>query len=145
MQMEGDWETTLGLEQLWSKLTDAGFLASCLEGVQVVQAEQNKAVWRMRPALAFMSGSIETTLTIHDLAPQTTMNATVFSKGIGATTTVETHLAITPHGQGSRVHWQANVTQLTGLLKMVPSGLIQAAAQKVVADVWDQIGRKMPK
>ncbi len=143
MQMEGEWECALSIPDLWAKLTDAAFLASCLERVDVVKAEHETATWKMRPTLGFMTGSIETTLTVHDLAPMTSMNATVFSKGIGASTTVETHLVFAPTEQGSRVHWEANVTQLTGLLKMAPQGLVQGAAQKVVTDVWEQIGRKI--
>ncbi len=35
------------------------------------------------------------------------------------------------------------MTQLGGLLKMVPSGLIRGAAQKVIEDVWDGIAKKL--
>jgi carbon monoxide dehydrogenase subunit G len=143
MQMEGEWESRLAPADAWAKLTDAAFLASCLEGVDVVRTEHDVAVWRMRPALGFMTGSIETTLTIHDLTPMTSMNATVFSKGIGASTTVETHLTFSPKEQGTCVHWTAHVTQLTGLLKMTPRGLVEGAANKVVSDVWTQIGNKL--
>jgi hypothetical protein len=35
------------------------------------------------------------------------------------------------------------VTELGGLLKLVPHGLIQAAAQKVIADVWASIRQRL--
>jgi hypothetical protein len=35
------------------------------------------------------------------------------------------------------------VTQLGGLLKMVPQGLLQAAAQKVIADAWAALEKKL--
>jgi carbon monoxide dehydrogenase subunit G len=145
MQMEGEWESHLAPDEVWAKLTDAAFLAGCLENVDIVKSDHEAATWRMRPALGFMTGSIETTLTIHDLIPMTSMDATVFTKGIGASTTVETHLTFSPKDLGSVVHWQANVTKLTGLLKLTPTGLVQGAAQKVVSDVWTQIGNKLAK
>jgi carbon monoxide dehydrogenase subunit G len=143
MQMEGDRDFAQPPAELWPKLTDASFLASCLEGVQVDRSESAVAAWHMRPTLAFMTGSIEVTLTILDLVPQTEMKASVFSKGIGATSTVLTRLTFMPRDGGTRIHWKAEVTQLTGLLKLIPPGLIQAAAQKVVEDVWGQIFRKL--
>jgi carbon monoxide dehydrogenase subunit G len=143
MQMEGDRDFVLPPQELFTKLSDAVFLAGCLEGVEVLRAERSAAAWRMRPKLAFMTGSIDTELTILDAVAPTAMKAMVFSKGIGATTTVVTELAFQAHGAGTRVHWKADVSQLTGLLKMAPPGLIQAAARKVVEDVWTQIERKL--
>ena len=35
--------------------------------------------------------------------------------------------------------WRAEVKSLGGLLKMVPSGLIRGAAQKVIEDVWNGV------
>ena len=51
------------------------------------------------------------------------------------------HLA--PEGTGTRVHWKADIQQLGGLLKAAPQGLIRAAAEKVIHDVWTHIERKM--
>jgi len=41
------------------------------------------------------------------------------------------------------VSWTAEVTQLGGLLKMVPAGLIRGAAHKVIEDVWDGVAKKL--
>ena len=46
-------------------------------------------------------------------------------------------------GSGSEVQWSGDLTELGGLLKMVPRGLLQAAAQKVIADVWAALKRKV--
>src|SRR5712691_10634367 len=105
MQMEGDRDFALPPAELWTKLTDARFLAGCLEGAQVVRAESAVAGWRMRPALAFMTGSIEVTLTILDSVTHQEMSAMVFSKGIGATSTVMTQLTFAERDGGARVHW----------------------------------------
>ena len=43
---------------------------------------------------------------------------------------------------GSRVAWRVDVTELGGLLKAVPQGLIKAAAQKVITDAWTSVDGK---
>jgi carbon monoxide dehydrogenase subunit G len=49
---------------------------------------------------------------------------------------------LTPTDTGTKVAWQATV-QLRGLLKMVPPGLLRAAAQKVLEETWTLIDREI--
>jgi carbon monoxide dehydrogenase subunit G len=76
------------------------------------------------------------TLQVTLAAEPTSLRWLLSSKGIGTSSDVEAVLALAPHGEGTRVHWQAEVTRLGGLLKAVPAGLIRGAAQKVIDDVW---------
>src|SRR5262249_45553424 len=132
MQMEGDRDLALPPAEAWAKLCDAGWLVGCLTTVEVLRAEPDVAAWRRRRGLAFLAGSIDTTWTITERTAPTELKATVFSKGIGASATVATHLTFAEHEAGTRVHWQMEITQLTGLLKLIPRGLLQATAGKVV-------------
>lgn len=122
--------------ELFAKLTDAGFLVRSLPDSEVLDAAPDRGVWKLRPKLAFLSGSIETTLTVAGRTPPTSANYVIFAKGVGATSTVTATLTFEPADAGTRVNWVAEITALTGLLKLVPKGLIQATAQKVIADVW---------
>jgi carbon monoxide dehydrogenase subunit G len=139
MHLEGDKDFSLAAGELFARLSDAKFLAHCLKNVEIVRAEADVAEWKLRPALSFVAGTLDIALTIAERTAPTAMKATVFSKGIGATSNVETVLQFTPQDLGTRVHWMLDVTQLTGLLKLVPKSLMQAAALKVVEDVWGQI------
>ena len=56
---------------------------------------------------------------------------------------VESTLRLSADGPNTKVGWTAEVTQLGGLLKMVPYGLIRGAAHKVIEDVWDGIAEKL--
>jgi carbon monoxide dehydrogenase subunit G len=56
---------------------------------------------------------------------------------------VEGSLTLKPHGDGTRIHWTADVKELGGLLKAIPRGLIQAAAQKVIGDVLNAVEAKV--
>ena len=130
--------------ELYPKLSDAGFLASCLPDADVSEATPDRAVWKLKPRLAFVAGAIETTLAVANRVPGEAVAVTVRGKGVGATSTVETALALRPaDGGGTAVHWSADVTALTGLLKMVPKGLIQATARTVIQDVWAAVRAKI--
>jgi carbon monoxide dehydrogenase subunit G len=129
--------------ELYPKLSDAGFLARCLPDAEVSEATPDRAAWKLKPRLAFIAGAIETTLVAKDRVPGEGVAFTVLGKGVGATSTVETTLTLRPAGGGTAVHWTADITALTGLLKMVPKGLIQATAQAVIRDVWAAVRAKV--
>jgi uncharacterized protein len=124
---------------LYPLLADCGFLAGCLPDAEVTEATPDRAAWKMRPKLSFLSGALETVLTIGTRTPGEAVTFTVLGKGIGATSTVQTALTLKPVEGGTEVHWTGELTALTGLLKMVPKGLIQSTAQKVIADVWASV------
>lgn len=128
---------------LFDRLADAGFLAGCLPDAHVTAATPDKAAWKLRPKLGFLSGELDTELTVTDRTPPAAATYAVHGKAIGATSTTDAELRFEPTADGTLVTWSAEITALTGLLKMVPKGLIQAAAQKVIADVWQAVRAKV--
>jgi carbon monoxide dehydrogenase subunit G len=146
LHFEGDKDFSQPLQVVWSKLSDARFLVECIPGAEgITAAEADKAVCKVRPGFAFVRGTLEVTLTVVERVPESSVRLTLFSKGIGSTSDVEAVLRLTPQDQGTRIHWTADVKQLGGLLKAVPKGLIGAAAQKVIADVWSSVENKLPR
>jgi carbon monoxide dehydrogenase subunit G len=143
MQFSGEQRFAMPLDAIWSRLSDARFLVDCLTDVTVLRRETDVATWKLKPAFSFVTGSLDTTLTLSNRQHPVSQIATVFSKGIGATTTVVVRLEFAATDTGCRVQWQAEITALTGLLKAVPKGLIQAAAAKVIADVWAAVARRL--
>ena len=71
------------------------------------------------------------------------MRFRITSKGIGSSSEVETSLKISPADGGARVHWSADVKNLGGLLKAIPSGLIRGAAQKTIEGIWQGVTAKL--
>ena len=125
------------------KLTDARFLAECIPDRQSLTATSaEEAVCSIRPGFAFVRGSLEVTLRVAEVTDQSAKLA-LHSKGIGSSSDVEAVLQFLPHESGTRVQWTADVTSLGGLLKAVPQGLLKAAAQKVIADVWAALAVRM--
>lgn len=144
IHFEGDRTFPLPPAEVFAKLSDASFLVSCLKNVdQVVETGPDKAVWKLRPGFSFVRGTLEVTMDITERVPGQTVRVKLFSRGIGATTTVLANLALQPKDAGTAVHWVADVTEMTGLLKLVPKGLISSAAGKVIDETWGEIETRL--
>jgi carbon monoxide dehydrogenase subunit G len=144
LHFEGDNDFPLSPAELLAKLGDARFLAECIPGVEaIVQAEPDLAVCQLRPGFSFVRGTLEITLRIAEIVPGVSVRYLVHGKGIGSFNDVEAELRLAPQGGQTHVHWIADIKQLGGLLKAVPQGLIKASAQKVIADIWDQVRAKL--
>jgi carbon monoxide dehydrogenase subunit G len=98
----------------------------------------------VQPGFAFVRGTLDVTLEVTEAVEPSLVRVRIASKGVGSHCVVEATLRLSAEGAGSKVSWMADVLELGGLLKMVPSGLIRGAAQKVTADVWEGIGARLP-
>jgi carbon monoxide dehydrogenase subunit G len=129
---------------LYPSLSNAGWLASAVPDAEVVEGTLDRAVWNLKPKLSFLTGSIQTTLSVTSRAPGEAATFKVNGKAVGSGSTVVATLTLdaTDSG-GTAVRWTGEITELNGLLKMVPKGLIQATAQKIIADVWTAIRVKL--
>ena len=130
--------------EVYAKLADAGWLAKALPEAEVTQTAPDRSAWKVRPKFAFMAGTLDTTAEVLDRSPAERVRYRVVSTSVGARSTVDADLTFGPaDGGGTAVKWVGDVTELGGLLKLVPRGLIQAAAQKVIADVWVAIRQRL--
>lgn len=145
MQTQGDRHFRLPQDTLFTRLSDARWLVSTLTDVKILRADVDESAWSMQPALSFLSGSIENTLTIVERQPPSLVRLSIHTKGIGATAHVEIRLELQPADQGTIVRWSMSTPQLTGLLKLAPKGLLQAAAAKVVDQVWTHVEKALAR
>ena len=140
---EGERIFSLPPEKLWPRLRDAAYLATCIpDGTPHEGGTRDKAVCTVRPGFSFMRGSIDLTIEVLSSQEPTSLTFSQKSKGLGTSSEVETVLTLSAHEGGTKVAWRAEVKSLGGLLKMVPSGLIRGAAQKVIEDVWKGVAEK---
>ncbi|HZZ80560.1 MAG TPA: SRPBCC domain-containing protein [Gemmataceae bacterium] len=131
-------------EQLWPKLRDASYLAKCIPGGTPHEgATCDSAVCTVHPGFSFMRGSLDVTITVMDGHQPTSVRYLQKSKGIGSESEVETALTLAPVPEGTKIQWRSEVKSLGGLLKMLPSGLIRGAAQKVIEDGWQGVAEKL--
>ncbi len=144
LHFEGDRDFSVGPAELWAKLSDARFLVQCVPGTETVAtAEPDHAVCTIRPGLAFVRGTLEVAIRVVGKEPDRSVKIALHSKGVGSTSEVETVATLAPQDGGTRLHWAADVTQLGGLLKMIPQGLIRGAAQKVIGEVLNGVQAKV--
>lgn len=144
MIFEGDQDFPHSPTELQDRLSDARFLVQCIPDSMVQGApEATRSRCIVRPGFSFIRGSLDVTLEVAEAAPVQPIRIVAISKGIGSSSEVEATLAVSPQDAGSRVHWKVEVKKLGGLLKAVPSGLIRGAAQKVIADVWEQVQQQL--
>ena len=94
IHFEGDRSFPLPPAEVFAKLGSAEFLVGCLKNVdQVMEKSADRAVWKLRPGFAFIRGTLEITMDITERVPNQTAKVKLFSRGIGATTTVQAVLA----------------------------------------------------
>ena len=90
-----------------------------------------------------MAGSLDTIAEVTERTGGDRVRYRVASKGVGSSSTVDATLTMAAVEGGTSVTWVSDLTELGGLLKMVPRGLLQAAAQTVIADVWKSVRGKL--
>ena len=142
IHLEGDKTFPLPIADVSAKLSDAGFLVNCLPDSKVTEATPDKAVWSLRPKLAFMTGSLDATMESTGRDAEKA-SFKIVTKAMGAGSTVEVKLTFAAADGGTAVHWTGDIVAVTGLLKMVPKGLLQGTAQTVIDDVWAAVYRQL--
>ncbi len=144
IEFAGDRSFHQPVAEIAAKLSDIAFLVAALPDAQNVQASSDRASWKLKPKLAFIAGSLDTTMETTERVEDQAVAYKIFTKAIGATSTVLTRLEFhAAENGGTTVHWTGNLTEVTGLLKMVPKGLLQGTAEKVINDVWTAIEAKL--
>ncbi len=144
VRFEGEKHFVQSPSLLWGRLTDPAFLLTCLPDLDRVESvDADGASFVLRPGFSFVRGTLQARLTILAKTPETSARYRLEARGIGSDSTVEVTLTLIPQEGGTLLHHAAEVTQLGGLLKLVPSGLISGAAQKVVADVLSAVEKNL--
>jgi carbon monoxide dehydrogenase subunit G len=143
IHFEGEVRFPLLLPEVAEKLSDAGYLAHSLTDAEIISATPEKAVWRIKPKLSFLTGTQTTEMTRSDHRPNEAVTFTLTTRSIGASSTVVAQLRFAADPQGTQVLWNADITEVSGLLKMVPSGLLEGAARKIIEDVWEAVRRRL--
>ena len=143
IHFEGDKLIPRPLAEVSAKLSDAGFLVNALPDSTVSEATLDRAVWTLRPKLSFLTGSLSATMESTGREEGKSAAFKIVTKAMGASSTVTVGMEFAGVGGETGVHWTGDVVEVTGLLKMVPKGLLQSTAQKVIEDVWTSVIEKV--
>ena len=144
IHFEGDRQVPLPVAAVFPKLSDASWLVASIEDAKVSEATPERAAFKLKPKLSFISGSLDAVMDVTARVLNQTTTFKVFTKAIGASSTVTAKLAFTESATGgTAIHWVGELVEVTGLLKMVPKGLLQGTAEKVIEDVWTALIAKL--
>ena len=139
IHFEGVRSFPLPVAEVAAKLSDAGFLAHCVPDAEVSEATADRSVGKVKPKLSFLSGGLTLTANVTAREAGKSVTYEIVSKVIGASSTVGAKLEFKEAEGGTTVSWSGDLVHVTGLLKMVPKGLMEGAAKKVIDDVWASI------
>lgn len=131
------------LAEVASKLSDAGFLANSVPDAQVTEATPDRATGKIKPKLSFLTGSLTLHAVVTARDPGQSVAYTIETKSMGAASTVETKLVFEEADGATLIHWTGDIVAVTGFLKMVPKGLMEGTAKKVIEDVWAAVEAKL--
>ena len=145
MHFEGDRQLAATPADAWSKLTDPRFLVQCIQGAQPSSEPdtEQQAHCVVRPNLAFARGATALTIKIAETDEPSHLCVMVLGQGANFSSEVETHLTLSEHQGGTRVHWTADVKKIGGMLQMAPTTQVQAAAQKICQEVWSLVSARI--
>jgi carbon monoxide dehydrogenase subunit G len=142
-RFEGDHFFPRPLEIVSEKLSDATFLAHGFKNIEKITSESHdSAEWKLRTALSFLNAVIDIQLKVTERSSEKSQYH-VYSKGIGASSTIRATLTYHPAEGGTRVHYVAEITERTGLLKIVSPGLIQSTAKLLIEEAWKSLEEKL--
>jgi carbon monoxide dehydrogenase subunit G len=143
LRLEGERLFSVPVEQVWPKLSDARFLVHCIpDAVVQGQPERDHAECTVKPNLSFAKGDMQVTIRILEAREPNDLRFSMIGKGVGSSNEMETSLTLTAQNGQTQVRWVTDI-RLGGLLKLVPSGLIRGAAQKMSEDVWNGIAARI--
>lgn len=147
IHFEGDRQLAATPADAWTKLRDARFLAGCIQGAQPSSEPdtEDEAHCVVRPNLPFARGATALTLKVAEAEEPSRLCIMVLGQGSNFTSEVETHLTLSEHQGGTRVHWSADVKKLGGMLQMAPTAQVHAAAQKITQEVWSLVSARIGK
>jgi len=137
MHFLGEEHFSIDQADLFARLTDLNFMAQAIPELERIELSEPKhVVCRVRPAFAFLSGSLTLTFDLVEEHPVESVKYRVLGKGIGARVVVETEIKLSSEEIGTKLAWQSEIIERGGLLKPVGQSLIKAAANKVTTDAW---------
>lgn len=144
IHFEGVHTFPLPVAEVAAKLSDAGFLANCVPDAQITEATPGRSAGKIKPKLSFLTGSLTLNADRTAYDPGHSVTYQLVTKTIGASSTVTTRLEFKEaEGGKTAVHWTGDLVSLTGLLKMVPQGLIEGSAKKVIDEIWTELEKKL--
>lgn len=114
------------------------------EGVEYVASTEDSVHFRARPAILIFGGAVDVRVTFVERVPSERTRLRYDVSGAGTTAQAAVLLEYEPaENGGTLVRWHAELSQLTGLGRLVPKVVLQTAGQKALEKLWREAARKI--
>ena len=144
LTLSGDKALRRPVSDVWPRLVDLPFLVNCLPDLHAITSvDSQTAEAVLRPGFSFARSEMQLKIEKIEEVPPKSARFNFATKGIGSSSLVEARFDLVERDRGCLIQWSADVVQLGGLLKAVPSGLIQGGAEKVINDLLSRIEHKL--
>ncbi len=145
MKFEGDMEFAQNIATLWPRLSDLNYLVYCIpDAKDFKDVTETSAACKVKPSFSFASATLNVNIERVQAEAEKLLQYKMGGKGVGISNEILSTLMFeNTESGGTKVHWAAEITKLGGLLKAVPKGLIEGAAQNVIAQIWEGVAEKI--
>ena len=145
MHYDGSFEVAVPRQRVYDFVTDPAKLTAIFPDVQDVKViDKDNISLKAKVGIGFIRGTMDVKLNIVERRPPGF--AKMSAKGNGLSSSVELENTFTIEdaagGKGSLVKWAADA-KIAGLMASVGSRLIDAAAQKYVAEIIGSLKEKL--
>lgn len=144
IHLSGEEQFSQSREKLFDCLTDLTFMAKTVPGLEKIEHVEPKSLrCRVKPGFSFLAGSMKLAFEITDEKPPDEAIMRVKGKGIGSSVTIETAVKLVSENNETKLQWNSEVKELTGLSKIISRGLVEAAAKKINQETWSSFRRAL--
>lgn len=122
-------------DKVFAFLTDVEQMAKTIPDlVSYEKVDDRTLKCVVKPGFSFLRSTMRLTVKMEPDAAARTAVMRVQAEGLGVGMGTESRLAVSPDGAGTRIKWDAKVTEMRGLISLVGPSLIKGAAEKTVKD-----------
>src|SRR5271155_385569 len=145
MHYDGSFEVPVSKQKVYDFVLDPAKITSIFPDVQDVKViDESNFTLKAKVGISFIRGMMDVKMNIVERTPPSF--ARMKAKGNGMSSSVELDNTFTiedaPGGNGTVVKWAADA-KISGLMASVGSRLIDAAAQKYVAEIIGSLREKL--
>ena len=145
MQLEflGDPTIDAPPDDVWTKLTDITFVASCVtdvDEVQPIDARRFIVVTGVR--FGIIRFRFRVAVSLDELTPPDHAHMTAHARAPGAHVTVRSSIRLAPDGGGrTRLHWSA-VAELQGAIAKIGARLLEREGRETIEAFWTEFAAR---
>ncbi len=127
-------------ERVHEFLIDLEELVKIVPGlVKSERADESTVKTTVRPGFSFIRTNLKQDFTLVEHTPHEKVVIDVHAKGIGTAFSVKSTMHLAPHedGESTKLEWQAEIMQMTGLVAALGTTIIRSAADQVIKQGFD--------